>query len=178
MSEQEIALREGKFCGGGAGDDLAVGSDFVGFGVDLDLRGGVVVDHVALADLAARYPEAIFLGKLGGEALAAAYAGADVFAFPSRTDTFGLVVIEALSCGTPVAAYPVPGPGDIVTGGAGALDEDLDVAIARALACDRAEAAALGARYSWSACTAQFLNALTFVPAEPVASPAGAALAA
>jgi len=138
----------------------------------------IVGDGPALADLAARYPEAVFLGKLGGEALAAAYAGADVFAFPSRTDTFGLVVIEALSCGTPVAAYPVPGPGDIVTGGAGALDEDLDVAIARALACDRAEAAALGARYSWSACTAQFLNALTFVPAEPVAAPAGAALAA
>ncbi|MGV1681884.1 glycosyltransferase family 4 protein [Sphingopyxis sp. NJF-3] len=138
----------------------------------------IVGDGPALADLAARYPDAAFLGKLGGEALAAAYAGADVFVFPSRTDTFGLVVIEALSCGTPVAAYPVPGPGDIVTGGAGALDEDLDAAIARALACDRSEAAALGARYSWSACTAQFMNALTFVPAEPAAAPAGAALAA
>ncbi|WP_282949815.1 MULTISPECIES: glycosyltransferase family 1 protein [unclassified Sphingopyxis] len=124
----------------------------------------VVGDGPALAELQARYPEARFLGKLGGETLAAAYAGADVFVFPSRTDTFGLVVIEALSCGTPVAAYPVPGPGDIVRDGAGALDENLDRAIATALACNRADAAALGARYSWESCTAQFVQALTFVP--------------
>jgi len=124
----------------------------------------IVGDGPALADLQARYPQAVFLGQMGGEDLASAYAGADVFVFPSRTDTFGLVVIEALSCGTPVAAYPVPGPGDIVTGGAGALDEDLDVAIAAALRCNRAEATALGRRYSWSACTAQFMQALTFVP--------------
>lgn len=132
----------------------------------------IVGDGPARAELQARYPDALFLGKLGGETLAAAYAGADVFVFPSRTDTFGLVVIEALSCGTPVAAYPVPGPGDIVTGGAGALDDDLDTAIARALACARSDAAALGARYSWSRCTAQFLSALTFVPSEPAAEPA------
>jgi glycosyltransferase involved in cell wall biosynthesis len=137
----------------------------------------VVGDGPAATDLALRHPEAVFVGKLGGEALAAAYAGADVFVFPSRTDTFGLVVIEALSCGTPVAAYPVPGPGDIVTGGAGALDEDLDAAIARALGCDRADAAALGARYGWPACTAQFLNALTFVPAERAAAPSAALVA-
>ncbi|WOF42164.1 glycosyltransferase family 1 protein [Sphingopyxis indica] len=129
----------------------------------------IVGDGPALTELQARHPDALFLGKLGGETLAAAYAGADVFVFPSKTDTFGLVVIEALSCGTPVAAYPVPGPGDIVTGGAGALDDDLDVAIARALACARDDAAALGARYSWSRCTAQFLNALTFVPSQSAA---------
>lgn len=127
----------------------------------------VVGDGPALADLRARHPEVLFLGKLGGETLASAYAGADVFVFPSRTDTFGLVVIEALSCGTPVAAFPVPGPGDIVTDGAGALDEDLGKAIDAALACDRADAAALGARYSWPSCTAQFEKALTFVPANP-----------
>lgn len=124
----------------------------------------IVGDGPALAELQARYPDVVFLGKLGGETLAAAYAGADVFVFPSRTDTFGLVVIEALSCGTPVAAYPVPGPGDIVRNGAGALDENLDKAIAAALACRRADAAALGARYSWPNCTAQFVQALTFVP--------------
>ncbi len=135
----------------------------------------VVGDGPALADLRARYPEAAFLGKMGGEELASAYAGADVFVFPSRTDTFGLVVIEALSCGTPVAAHPVPGPGDIVADGAGALDEDLDTAIATALSCDRADAATLGARYNWSACTVQFLRALTFVPAETVS---GASLGA
>ncbi|NIJ38330.1 glycosyltransferase involved in cell wall biosynthesis [Sphingopyxis panaciterrae] len=132
----------------------------------------IVGDGPALAELAARHPDAYFLGKLGGEALASAYAGADVFVFPSRTDTFGLVVIEALSCGTPVAAYPVPGPGDIVRGGAGVLDDDLDAAIAGALTCSRTDAAALGARYNWSGCTAQFLRALTFVPAD--AHPAAA----
>ena len=127
----------------------------------------IVGDGPALAQLQARHPQAVFLGKLSGETLASAYSGADVFVFPSRTDTFGLVVIEALSCGTPVAAYPVPGPGDIVRDGAGALDEDLGRAIDAALACDRADAAALGARFSWTNCTAQFAKALSFVPAQP-----------
>jgi glycosyltransferase involved in cell wall biosynthesis len=126
----------------------------------------IVGDGPALAELRAQHPDALFLGKLGGETLAAAYAGADVFVFPSHTDTFGLVVIEALSCGTPVAAFPVPGPGDIIRDGAGALDDDLGRAIDTALACDRSEAAALGARYSWAGCTAQFVQALTFVPAD------------
>lgn len=123
----------------------------------------VVGDGPALAELKAQHRGTLFLGKLGGETLASAYSGADVFVFPSRTDTFGLVVIEALSCGTPVAAYPVPGPGDIVTDGAGALDEDIGRAIDTALTCDRAKAEALGARYSWASCTAQFARALTFV---------------
>ncbi|WP_428630501.1 glycosyltransferase family 4 protein [Sphingopyxis sp.] len=126
----------------------------------------IVGDGPALAELKAQHPGALFLGKLGGDALASAYAGADVFVFPSRTDTFGLVVIEALSCGTPVAAFPVPGPGDIIRDGAGALDEDLGRAIDTALACERAEVEALGARYSWASCTAQFVQALTFVPTE------------
>ncbi|WP_033075010.1 glycosyltransferase family 4 protein [Sphingopyxis sp. MWB1] len=126
----------------------------------------VVGDGPAMAELPQRYPETHFLGKLSGESLAAAYAGADIFVFPSRTDTFGLVIIEALSCGTPVAAFPVPGPSDILRDGAGALDEDLDHAIARALRCDRKDAAALGARYSWDSCTAQFFRALTFVAGE------------
>ncbi|MBY4635876.1 glycosyltransferase family 1 protein [Sphingopyxis sp. XHP0097] len=131
----------------------------------------VVGDGPALAELRARYPHVHFLGKQTGEALAAAYAGADVFVFPSRTDTFGLVIIEALSCGTPVAAYPVAGPADIVTEKAGALDEDLDEAIAAALMRGRADAAALGARYSWQSCTGQFVKALTFVPARPAPEP-------
>lgn len=129
----------------------------------------IVGDGPALQELSARHPDALFLGKQTGEALAAAYAGADVFVFPSRTDTFGLVIIEALSCGTPVAAYPVPGPIDIVQDGTGALDDNLDTAIAAALSCDRADAATLGARYSWADCTAQFVRALTFVPQDPKA---------
>jgi glycosyltransferase involved in cell wall biosynthesis len=135
----------------------------------------IVGEGPALADLKAQHPGALFLGKLGGETLASAYSGADVFVFPSRTDTFGLVVIEALSSGTPVAAFPVPGPGDIVTRGTGALDEDLGRAIDAALACDRADAAALGTRYNWASCTAQFAKALTFVPTD---APPGGALGA
>jgi len=138
----------------------------------------VVGDGPALAELQARYPDTVFLGKQAGEALASTYSGADVFVFPSKTDTFGLVIIEALSAGTPVAAYPVQGPGDIVRDGAGALDEDLDRAIAVALRCDPADAAALGARYNWPACTAQFAKALTFVPADtPPEGAVGAATA-
>lgn len=123
----------------------------------------VVGDGPALARLRARYPDVHFIGKLTGQPLAAAYRTADVFVFPSRTDTFGLVIIEALSCGVPVAAFPVPGPGDILLPQAGALDKRLDEAIAAALLCTRADAAALGSRYSWPACTAQFAEALSVV---------------
>jgi len=133
----------------------------------------VVGDGPALAALQRKYPNALFLGALAGEALASAYRAADCFVFPSRTDTFGLVVIEALACGVPVAAYPVSGPLDILgTDGrgvdtalprpAGALDTDLDRAITRALAIPRADAAALGACYSWERATDQFETALTF----------------
>lgn len=153
----------------------------IGAFLDVDGPGTKVIvgDGPALAALKVQHPGALFLGKLGGETLAAAYAGADVFVFPSRTDTFGLVVIEALSCGTPVAAFPVAGPGDIIRAGAGALDEDIGRAIDTALTCDPSDAAALGGRYSWASCTMQFVQALTFVPAartaESAASPVGLA---
>ncbi|MFX4673955.1 glycosyltransferase, partial [Acinetobacter baumannii] len=75
----------------------------------------VVGDGPARTALAAKYPQARFLGSMFGGELASAYAAADVFFFPSKTDTFGLVMIEALACGTPVAAYPVTGPVDILT---------------------------------------------------------------
>jgi glycosyltransferase involved in cell wall biosynthesis len=120
----------------------------------------------------ARYPDAVFLGPLSGEALASAYCAADVFVFPSRTDTFGLVMIEALACGVPVAAYPVPGPLDIIGPDGrgprndlpmtvGALDNDLVTAIARALRCDRLAAAVYGAGYSWDSATDQFVAAIS-----------------
>lgn len=121
----------------------------------------VVGDGPALSVLRSRYPDTVFLGALHGEELAAAYRTADVLAFPSRTDTFGLVMAEALASGTPVAAYPVPGPLDVVTEGGGVLNDDLATAIRGALALDRARVAAAGRAFDWSRCTDQFLNGLT-----------------
>lgn len=123
----------------------------------------VVGDGPARARLEAEFPEAHFLGMLSGRALAGAYAGADVFVFPSMTDTFGLVMIEALACGTPVAAYPVSGPIDIVTEAVGALDESLTRAIATALTRTQAACLSYGCEFSWAVSARQFLDAL--VPA-------------
>ena len=120
----------------------------------------VVGDGPARAALTAQFRDVLFTGPLRGTELAGAYAGADVFVFPSRTDTFGLVMIEALACGTPVAAYPVSGPIDIVTPTTGALDEDLSRAIGTALMRDRRACAAYGATFTWSASVDQFLAAL------------------
>jgi glycosyltransferase involved in cell wall biosynthesis len=120
----------------------------------------VVGDGPARARLEAEFPAAHFLGKQTGVALAACYAGADVFVFPSRTDTFGLVMIEALACGTPVAAYPVAGPLDVLTPASGAMAERLEDAIAGALARDREQCLAHGRSFSWEASADQFLAAL------------------
>ena len=110
------------------------------------------------------FPAAEFLGYRRGEALAEAYASADLFVFPSRTDTFGLAMIEALACGVPVAAYPVAGPIDIVTAPVvGALDDDLGKAIDRALRDGDPAACVRHARtFTWDACTDQLLS--NFVP--------------
>jgi glycosyltransferase involved in cell wall biosynthesis len=124
----------------------------------------VVGDGPALERLAAEFPDARFLGRKIGGALAACYAGADVFVFPSRTDTFGLVMIEALACGTPVAAYRVSGPIDVLDAASGAMSERLEDAIAEALLLDRAGCAASARRFSWQASADQFLAAL--VPTE------------
>jgi glycosyltransferase involved in cell wall biosynthesis len=125
----------------------------------------VVGEGPARAALMARYPDALWLGALHGDELAAAYRTADVFVFPSLTDTFGLVLIEALASGTPVAAYPVTGPRDIVTEAVGALDDDLGAAIRAALARDRAACATYGATFSWRTSAEQFLGALAPVMA-------------
>lgn len=130
----------------------------------------VVGDGPARASLEARFPQARFLGKKTGVELAGCYAGADVFVFPSRTDTFGLVMIEALACGTPVAAFPVPGPLDILTDNVGAMSEDLTRAIDAARYCDRARCAAYGASYSWEAATRQFLAGLVALAEEEAES--------
>jgi len=124
----------------------------------------IVGDGPARAQLEQRYPMAHFLGALHGAELASAYASADVFVFPSKTDTFGLVMIEALAAGTPVAAFPVHGPLDIIGDAQariGAMDEDLGAAIRKALTAKPAACAAEGKRYSWDACTDQFVAGLS-----------------
>lgn len=154
----------------------------------LDVAGSKVVigDGPDRTRLEAAYPSAIFLGALAGEELASTYCAADCFVFPSRTDTFGLVLIEALACGLPVAAYPVAGPIDILgTDGrgpasefaatVGALDEDLERAVVRALGLDRVAAAVYGARFNWEAATDQFLAALECAREPAKASPLGIA---
>ncbi|NQX93334.1 MAG: glycosyltransferase family 1 protein [Erythrobacter sp.] len=126
----------------------------------------VVGDGPARAALEAKFPEAIFLGKRSGRELAGCYAGADVFVFPSKTDTFGLVMIEALACGTPVAAFPVPGPLDILNNNVGAMADDLDRAIDAARYCDSKVCATYGASYSWEAASRQFLHGLVALEEE------------
>ncbi|CAG2130401.1 glycosyltransferase family 4 protein [Cupriavidus numazuensis] len=126
----------------------------------LDLPGSkwVVGDGPALASLRAHYPGANYLGVLSQPELARVYASADVFVFPSRTDTFGLVLLEALASGLPVAAYPVTGPIDVLGDSpAGVMHEDLREACLEALRIDRATARAHAERFSWRAASEQFL---------------------
>jgi glycosyltransferase involved in cell wall biosynthesis len=126
----------------------------------LDLPGSTVIvgDGPARAALERRYPHAHFLGGRQGEALAAIYASADVFVFPSRTDTFGIVLIEAMASGLPVAAFPVPGPIDVVGPSAGVLDEDLRAACLKALTIPREDARAYSLRFTWRESARQFLE--------------------
>jgi glycosyltransferase involved in cell wall biosynthesis len=129
----------------------------------LDLPGSkwVAGDGPALPRLRAEFPDVRFTGVLGQQALASLYNAADVFVFPSRTDTFGLVLLEAMACGLPVAAYPVTGPVDVIGDSpAGALDEDLRAACLRALTIPRAVARRHAEKFSWEACTRQFLSHL------------------
>ena len=129
----------------------------------LDLPGSKVVvgGGPALEGLKQKFPLVTFTGYRENGALARSYAGADVFVFPSRTDTFGLVLLEALASGTPVAAFPVTGPIDVVTDArVGALNEDLRTACLKALDCDRTACREHAEAWSWDACVAQFRAAL------------------
>ncbi|KDO25942.1 hypothetical protein SPRG_08597 [Saprolegnia parasitica CBS 223.65] len=127
---------------------------------DLDYPGAtkiVVGDGAYRSELEARYPEIQFVGLKTGDALAEYYANADVLVFTSRTDTFGLVMIESLACGTPVAAFPVPGPLDAIECGVtGHLSEDLRASIDVCLGFDRAAVAAASQVWSWDHCWATF----------------------
>lgn len=125
----------------------------------------VIGDGPQRAALALRYPQARFLGYRFGAELARLLSASDVLVFPSLTDTFGLAMIEALACGTPVAAFPVPGPKDVIEPGVtGVLDRDLNRAIAGALRLDRRVCAARAGAFSWEAATAQFLAGLAPIP--------------
>ena len=129
----------------------------------LDLPGSkwVVGDGPALAGLRAKYPDAHYLGVMKQPELAEVYAAADVFVFPSKTDTFGLVLLEAMACGLPVAAYPVSGPIDVLGDSpAGVMHEDLRQACMAALNIDRRSARAHAEKFSWRAATEQFVGHL------------------
>ena len=139
---------------------VAVEKNIAAF-LDLDLPGSKVVvgGGPQLAELKARYPQVLFTGPKSGEDLARHYASADVVVFPSLTDTFGNVVLEALACGVPVAAFPVMGPLDILGGtGAGVLDTDLRLAALAALSVPSARARDLALEFTWQRSTRQFIE--------------------
>lgn len=129
----------------------------------LDLPGTryVVGDGPQRAELERRFPKVRFVGYKTGKELAACIAAADVFVFPSRTDTFGLVLLEALACGVPVAAYPVRGPNDVVTDPkVGQLNEDLRQAALDALALNGEDCRQFALGFTWEGCARQFLDNL------------------
>jgi 1,2-diacylglycerol 3-alpha-glucosyltransferase/glucuronosyltransferase len=139
--------------------------------LDLDLPGSKLVvggGHL-LPEMKRRYPNAHFAGIQQGEALVRHYASADVFVLPSRTETFGLVMLEALACGVPVAAFPVPGPLDVIGDScAGVLDWDLRAAALAALSIRREICRSLAERFSWQTSVEQFLSHVVPVRASPV----------
>src|SRR3984885_1979277 len=129
--------------------------------LELDLPGSKVIvgDGPARAALARKYPKAVFAGSRQGEELARIYAAADVFVFPSKTDTFGLVLLEALASGTPVAAFPVSGPRDVIgQAPVGALNDDLREACFEALRISREDCLEFAARYTWEASARAFIE--------------------
>lgn len=137
--------------------------------LDLDLPGEkrVVGDGPQREALQQRYPLVRFLGYRHGQALAEAYQDASVLVFPSRTDTYGLVMLEALACGTPVAAFPVAGPLDVLQQGlSGVMAEDLYAACLGALELDRKRCAELAAAQSWRASALEFLTLQPLIDGE------------
>jgi glycosyltransferase involved in cell wall biosynthesis len=141
---------------------LAVEKNVTAF-LDLDVDGTKIVvgDGPQLAELQLAYPKAVFMGRQEGQALAEIYRSADVFVFPSKTDTFGNVMVEAMASGVPVAAYPVTGPVDVLTDPrCGAMDENLGQAVAKALTLSRSAARAHAETFTWGQCTDLFMSVL------------------
>jgi glycosyltransferase involved in cell wall biosynthesis len=144
---------------------VAVEKDLPAFlGLELPGTKLVVGDGPARKALERRFPHAVFVGMKSGEDLAGFYRRADAFVFPSRTDTFGLVMLEAMASGLPVAALPVRGPVDVVRdAAAGVLHEDLRAAALAALALDRQAVRRYAERFPWEASCRRFVELL--VPA-------------
>lgn len=145
---------------------LAVEKNIKAF-LDLDLPGTkwVVGGGPQMKELRRRYKDVRFFGSVDTEELSRRYAQADCFVFPSRTDTFGLVMVEALASGVPVAGYPVPGPLDVVTTPkVGALDDDLRTACMAAIACEPADCRAHAESFTWAQCAWQFRDTLRQIP--------------
>jgi len=135
--------------------------------LEADLPGSKVIvgEGPHLETLRKNYPDAIFTGAKFGDELSRYFADADVFVFPSLTDTFGLVILESMACGTPVAAYPVHGPKDIIPGSkAGVVDEDIAKAAMACLELDREQARKYSLTYSWTACAEEFVQNLKVPP--------------
>ena len=125
----------------------------------------VVGDGPSRDALQTKFPDAHFAGARFGEDLAQHFAAADVFVFPSLTDTFGLVILEAMATGSPVAAFPAPGPIDLIPGSAaGVCSDDLREACLEALKIDRGAARAYAEKFSWRACTEEFVRNLQPYP--------------
>lgn len=145
---------------------VAVEKNIAAF-VETDLPGTKVVvgDGPQLESLKEKHKDVHFLGVKQGEELAACFANADCFVFPSLTDTFGLVILEAMAAGTPVAGFNVPGPRDLIPGSnAGAVNDDLKIACEEAIKCSREATRAYAETYSWRACAEQFINNLEPLP--------------
>jgi glycosyltransferase involved in cell wall biosynthesis len=134
--------------------------------LDLELPGTKVIvgDGPASASLVRKYPQAIFLGAKQGEELAAIYAAADVFVFPSKTDTFGLVLLEALASGVPVAAFPVAGPRDVLgSASVGALSDDLRLACLAALRISPQDCLEFASGHTWEASARAFVENMALI---------------
>lgn len=153
---------------------IAVEKNIAAF-LALDLPGSkwVVGEGPQLGELQRRFPKTRFCGPHHGEALARHFASADVFVFPSLTDTYGLVVLEALASGVPVACFPVSGPRDVLedSHGVGVLSEDLRAAALQALALDREDCRAFASDKSWRRCAELFLANLAPFEEAPATAP-------
>lgn len=131
--------------------------------LDLDIPGTKVVvgPGPQLEELKKKYPDVVFTGSKSGDELVRHFADADISVFPSWTDTFGLVILESMATGTPVAAYPAPGPKDLIPGtGAGSVNDDLRIACLEALECSRDTARTYAEGYSWKSCAEEFVRNL------------------